>query len=1150
MPGGQDKAHFRVAVPKNASGSYVVSVCADVLGRVRELSKNNNCRKAGTVTVGKPGSGVKGYGPTGPEPPPSSPPPGGSTPPTGPGPTPVSSPPDTTIDSGPTGIIGMSSATFVFHGSDTNDTYQCSLDGVPWAACTSPLQYTSLANGSHTFQIRAINTAGEADPTPAESTWTVDTTPPAVTLTQPIDGSMTNNNIPTFSGAAGTASGDSPPITVNVYAGFSAVGIPVQALTATAHSGSWSVSADAPLEDGTYTAQAMQRDEVGNVGESIADTFAIDTTPPGPVTALRVVPASDGLHITWADPSDADYGGAMIRRSEGNAAPSSPTSDTLIVTAPAGNTSFDDKTVTPGHTYSYAVFAYDDVPNYAVGAVATQTMPACTDSWTGNAGSLDWGAAGNWSKDQTPGAGDVACVFGSDEESPVNYATGTSSVSQLVATRPITLTGGELDLAATSSASVTTDLHLNGGSIGGSGNLVLDGETSWGSGSLLGGGDTAVPAGSTLIVADASCGLCAKVGDGHTLTVGGTLDVAGSSSLHLEGAAHLVNSGTVDFEGAGNVTADSSVPASLFVNQGTVENTGGTSATIGSLFDNSGSVSVTAGQLYFYGGNSEGASDSGSYSTTGSETAIVFAFAGSRVLGSHASLTGTVEWLEGEVSGMVPAGSTLIVADASCGLCAKVGDGHTLTVGGTLDVAGSSSLHLEGAAHLVNSGTVDFEGAGNVTADSSVPASLFVNQGTVENTGGTSATIGSLFDNSGSVSVTAGQLYFYGGNSEGASDSGSYSTTGSETAIVFAFAGSRVLGSHASLTGTVEWLEGEVSGMVPAGSTLIVADASCGLCAKVGDGHTLTVGGTLGALDNSRLVLEKESTAIFKADSVFKAGQGMGLSIPAGATLNSEGTQEHPVIFTAITDDTVGSHINHKAVVKPSAGEWSGIEIVGGGAIPLNTSLGYIEMRYASTALVLRGEGNVAVRGAFTNDLKAVEACNWGTSDCSVDAAYTYWGSSEGPFSSGDSPLTCGAVTTSPYRTSASSEATSNAKSAFAANCDSSPTPEERLASAQASASAHISSEEIRCGEGFKEACEVIEMYKKCLGAAIQLAAEQSPFTFSNGAQSVGSDGASWLEKSESVVVSSIGHVASFGFQIIGVANTILSIANAYNTCA
>ncbi|HWX27199.1 MAG TPA: Ig-like domain-containing protein, partial [Steroidobacteraceae bacterium] len=535
-PGGQDKAHFRVAVPKDASGTYVVGVCADVLGQLRELSKKNKCRKAGTVTVSQSGSGVKGYGPTGTEPPPSSPPPGGSTPPTGPSPTPVSSPPDTTIGSGPTGIIGMSSATFVFHGSDTNDTFQCSLDGVPWAACTSPQQYTSLADGAHTFKVRAVNTAGEADPTPAEATWTVGTTPPAVTLTAPTDGSMTNNNVPTFSGTAGTNSGDSPAITVNIYAGFSAAGMPVQTLTATAHSGSWSVPANAPLEDGTYTAQAIQHDEVGNVGESSADTFTIDTTPPGPVTALRIVPADDGLHIEWTNPSDADYAGVMIRRSEGDTPPSSPASGTLITTAPPSTTTIDDTTVTPGQTYSYAVFAYDYVPNYAVAATATQTMPACTDSWTGNAGSLDWGTAGNWSKNHTPGAGDVACIFGGEHEPSVTYVSGTSSVGQFVATRPVTISGGELDLSAKTLVSEATNLTLSGGAIGGQGQLILHGQTEWTAGVVMGEGDTTIPAGSTLTLNSGGC--CnAILGENHSLTVGGQFDVVGASQLRFQEGA-------------------------------------------------------------------------------------------------------------------------------------------------------------------------------------------------------------------------------------------------------------------------------------------------------------------------------------------------------------------------------------------------------------------------------------------------------------------------------------------------------------------------------------------------------------------------------------------------------------------------------------
>ena len=170
------KARFQVDLPKGASGRYEVSVCADVLGQVQERSKKNNCRDAGVITV--PGSGVKASGPTSSEPSsPSGSPPGGSSTP------PASSPPDTVIDSGPSGIVGQSSVTFTFHGSDTNDTFQCSLDGAPWASCTSPQQYSSLAEGAHTFQVRAINAADEVDPTPASASFTVEATPPQTTIT-------------------------------------------------------------------------------------------------------------------------------------------------------------------------------------------------------------------------------------------------------------------------------------------------------------------------------------------------------------------------------------------------------------------------------------------------------------------------------------------------------------------------------------------------------------------------------------------------------------------------------------------------------------------------------------------------------------------------------------------------------------------------------------------------------------------------------------------------------------------------------------------------------------------------------------------------------------------------------------------------------
>ncbi|MFO0753327.1 MAG: choice-of-anchor Q domain-containing protein [Thermodesulfovibrionales bacterium] len=82
-------------------------------------------------------------------------------------------PPDTTItDSPPNPSSGTVS--FSFSSNETGATFECRLDGESYSPCTSPKGYMGLAEGSHTFSVRATDPAGNVDPTPATYTWTID----------------------------------------------------------------------------------------------------------------------------------------------------------------------------------------------------------------------------------------------------------------------------------------------------------------------------------------------------------------------------------------------------------------------------------------------------------------------------------------------------------------------------------------------------------------------------------------------------------------------------------------------------------------------------------------------------------------------------------------------------------------------------------------------------------------------------------------------------------------------------------------------------------------------------------------------------------------------------------------------------------------
>lgn len=183
--------------------------------------------------------------------------------------------PDTTITSNPTDPSSSSSATFTFTGSDsaiaTVTGFECSLDSATFAACTSPTTYSGLSQGSHNFQVRAKDGAGNVDATPASYTWVVDAIAPDTTITStPPNPSASADATFTFSGT------DSLLGTTLLFE---------CSLDSAAYSACTTPKTYTGLSDGSHTFAVRAKDAVGNVDPTPASyTWTINTTPAGPVT--------------------------------------------------------------------------------------------------------------------------------------------------------------------------------------------------------------------------------------------------------------------------------------------------------------------------------------------------------------------------------------------------------------------------------------------------------------------------------------------------------------------------------------------------------------------------------------------------------------------------------------------------------------------------------------------------------------------------------------------------------------------------------------------------------------------------------------------------------------------------------------------------
>jgi parallel beta-helix repeat protein len=82
-------------------------------------------------------------------------------------------PPQTTIRKGPKAKTHSTTAKFKFSSSEAKSKFECKLDRKRFKRCRSPKQYKGLKPGKHVFKVRAIDKAGNVDPTPAKKKFKV-----------------------------------------------------------------------------------------------------------------------------------------------------------------------------------------------------------------------------------------------------------------------------------------------------------------------------------------------------------------------------------------------------------------------------------------------------------------------------------------------------------------------------------------------------------------------------------------------------------------------------------------------------------------------------------------------------------------------------------------------------------------------------------------------------------------------------------------------------------------------------------------------------------------------------------------------------------------------------------------------------------------
>jgi hypothetical protein len=163
-PGAESAAQAQLTIRASiADGTYALLACADENDDVDESDEDNNCRTASRRVV-----------------------------------IDTTPPPVPAIDAHPEDPSAQIGARFEFSDAEAGVGFTCRIDDEQFAACDSPHDRTGLGEGTHRFEVRARDAAGN-DSEPAAFTWTIDLTAPPAPEIGERPGTVTSANEAGFS---------------------------------------------------------------------------------------------------------------------------------------------------------------------------------------------------------------------------------------------------------------------------------------------------------------------------------------------------------------------------------------------------------------------------------------------------------------------------------------------------------------------------------------------------------------------------------------------------------------------------------------------------------------------------------------------------------------------------------------------------------------------------------------------------------------------------------------------------------------------------------------------------------------------------------------------------------------------------------------